>query len=284
MTLPNSKTSVATAIRLMKTKGDFTNLRPLLEGVCEQAGRAMPPGMFLSAIRKAVELDSFNTIMDCIKAPKKTHFRLNNHELIAGLLYHIQRPVIMSGWDEKEIERAAKRVQVILDLLEGDPEHQVKQYKAQERVILGFPFHRDPMFLAARLHMQSAFAVKYGEGKDTTGLVTEYARQLVVLWPEKTGLLELQPEAAYTDLGVAYLRNWYSQFAHTSLVLSSLRLAAKVVEPELAGQLKERADLVEPLVKENLPKMEARGDGHWYNQIYQKMFGPGSLLDETVKA
>ncbi|KAK4447018.1 hypothetical protein QBC34DRAFT_141842 [Podospora aff. communis PSN243] len=282
--LPNTKKSVSKALSLMETKADFANLRPLLEGVCEQAGRALPTVLFEKIIRKAVVLDCFNTVMDCIKAPKKTHFRLNSHALVACMLYFIQRQAIMSGWDEAEIERATKRIQVILDLLESDPEHQVKQYKAQERVTLGFPLYRDPMFLAARLHMQSAFALKYGDGKDKNGLVAKYARQLVGLWPEKHGLLKLQPKAAYTHGGVRYLENRLQQFGHASLVLSSLRLAAKVVEPELSAQLKARADLVEPLVTENFPKVELQHSGSWYAETYPKLFGPGSLLDGTVKA
>ncbi|KAK0623615.1 hypothetical protein B0T14DRAFT_453571 [Immersiella caudata] len=278
---PNARKTVGKAIRLIRTKGDLANLRPLLEGVCDQAGRALPPGIFISAMRKAVVLDNFNLIMDCIKAPKKTHFRLNNHELVAQLLGHIQRQAILSGWEEREIERAIRRSQLVLDLLEGDPEHQVKQRKAQEKVNLAFPFHRDPIFLSARLHMHAALAVKCQEGKDTTGLVAEYARQLVQLWPEKTGPLELQPKSADTQYGVRYLRDSRNQFENGSLVLSSLLLAAKVVEPELAGHLKERAALVEPVVKQWLPKGDALGYA-W--KTYDILFGPENLIDHEVEA
>ncbi|KAK0646406.1 hypothetical protein B0T16DRAFT_458328 [Cercophora newfieldiana] len=277
MQLPNTRYLMKQAITAMKTPADFNNLWPLLEGVCFQAGRQMPPMVFRRALRKADNAGCLGVILECVKNVKKTKFRLDDHELVAHLLLAIQRVAFRSGWQEQETVRALKRVQLVLDLLEGEPEHQ-EWVKRNTKVKFAYPFHRDPIFLAAGLHMGAALALKHHKGKDMDG-VAGYARQLVALWPESAGLLELQPKSAFVVDGVDYLMNPQQTITIGSVVVSALRLAAKVVEPELAAELEKRAALVQPEVDRAVAELDD-GRREWFLELagHKELFGPESLL------
>jgi len=242
--LPNTNMAVRSAVMAMKTPGDFNNLWPLLEGVCGQANRNLDPAILCRAIRGAAMAECLPVILECIQGVKKTGFRLNRHEIVNQLLFALQDDALNSGWNKAETAKALKRIQLVLDLLEGEPEH--RALAVRPGVELPFPLYRDPMVLAARLHIEAALAVKHQQGKDVDGLVAKHTQQLVQLWPEATGLLDLQPKTVQSsNKGTKYLVHGDQFITFGSMVLSGLRLAAKVVEPELAGQLEKRAALLE---------------------------------------
>ena len=217
-----------------------------------------------------------SVILECIQGVKKTGFRLNRHEIVNQLLLALQNDALNSGWDKAETARALKKIQLVLDLLEGEPEHQA--VAVRPGVDLAFPLYRDPMVLAARLHMEAVLAVKHQKGKDVDGLVAKHAQQLVLLWPEATGLLALQSETVQSSkLGTKYLTHGNTFISFGSMVLSGLRLAAKVVEPELAGQLEKRAALLEEQVNTVLHGSEAPSERGL--KIHNKLFN-----EETVEA
>jgi hypothetical protein len=272
--LPNTHKLVAKALNIMKKPKDFQNLIPLLEG-CERANRKLAAPLRSVMIGKAGMHKSFHIIMDCIKGVKRTGFKLDRSQIINEVLTWLQLPAIQSGWKEAKTKTALKNVRLILNLLEGD-EHHAPNKETKGR----FPFYRDPQILAARLHMAAARAVHHRGGKDVDGTVTKYASELVALWPEGAGLLDLQPDESYKHPEkMRYLldRNQYLWYA--SPVLNGLTLAAQVVDPGLAMQLQNRADVVESEVKAALAS-ENRKKGGRGEQLYNLLFNPGANAEE----
>ncbi|KAK4123602.1 hypothetical protein N657DRAFT_618496 [Parathielavia appendiculata] len=276
--LPNTRKIVTQAVNAMTTSKDFQNIPPLLEG-CERANRTLGTPIRSSMIRRAAMHRSLHIIMDCVKAVKRTGFKLDHSELINELLIWLQLPAVQSGWDEAKTKVALKQVQLVLNLIESDENH-LPRKESQG----AFPFYRDPQVLAARLHMAAARAVHHQGGKDVDGKVTKYAQELVALWPEGAGLLDLQPDESYRDKEkMSYLieRNHYLWYA--SPVLNGLTLAAQVVDPGLAMQLQNRADSVETEVKAALAS-EKRKPGGRGEMIYNSLFNPQANEEELAAA
>ena len=259
--LPSTSKTWYKALNLMKTPADFQNVPLLLEG-CVRDRRRVPKELRNKIIRRAAMHDSLPVIIDCLLAVKRTGFKLNEAELINDLLTYAQLPAIKSGWSEKNTNAALRQVRLIVNLLEDEAHAPTAETKCH------FPFYKDPQVLAARLHLAAAKAVHLQEGKDADGKVTEYAKELVALWPENAGLLDLQPEAAYRNPDqTQYLteKNKFLWFA--SPVLSALNLATKVVAADnaaLAQKLQQRAKLVGGELKlardDESRKQGSRGD------------------------
>jgi len=266
--LPSTRKTLIDALHLMKTPSDFQNLPALLEG-CKRAKHVVPTELQNKMIRLAASHNSLQVIVECVKAVERTGFKLNSSENINQLLIWAQWPAVTSGWDEAKTKTALKQVRLILNILESDKGHlPTAETKG------AFPFYRDPQVLASRLHMAAARAVHHQGGKDVDGKVTKYADELVKLWPEGAGLLDLQPDAAYKSRGTfRYLlnRNYYLWFA--SPVLNGLTLAAQVVDPGLAMQLQNRADKVDEEVKAALASPDRKQGGRG-DQMYNALFNP----------
>ncbi len=273
--LPSTYKTWTNALRLMQTPADFANVRPLLEGLT-RARRTITPQMKHRVIRWAEgrSEDSLQTVLDTVRGVRHTGFRLNSSELVAQLLVALQRPAIASGWAADETRRAVKRVRIVLDMLETDRDRDREHAPAIETAG-EFPFFRDPQMLAYNLHVVAAVAVHHRGGVDNQGIVARYAAQMVALWPEGAGLLDLQPDEAYADQHrMKYLldRNIYLWYG--SPVLNALQMAAGVVEdPELKKQLESRAASVEAEVKAALdsPNRKRGGRGE---EMYNELFNP----------
>ncbi|KAK4156015.1 hypothetical protein C8A00DRAFT_31065 [Chaetomidium leptoderma] len=266
--LPNTHGSWTSALALMKTLADFQNVQPLLEG-CMRDRRRVSPDMHVKIIRRAALHDSLEVVMDCVRAVQRTGFKLDRSEIINELLVCLQWPAISSGWNAGKTKTALRQIQLVLDILESDKSHMPKDI-----TVGAFRFYQDPQVLAARLHMAAARAVYHQDGKDVDGKVTKYAEEIVALWPEGNGLLDLQPDASYADRWkMKYLlhRNTYLWLA--SPVLNGLMLAAQVVDPGLAMQLQNRADMVDAEVKTALSAPERVKSGKAEN-MYQALFNP----------
>ena len=266
--IPSTRKTWVDALRLMKTPADFANVRPLLEGL-KRAHRALPRAMQHRIIRWTdARHEGLQVIIDAARAVKHTGFALSSSELVAQLLVALQGRAIAGGWAAAdETRRALKRVREVLEMIESDEAHAPGPEDAG-----AYPFHRDPQMLAYQLHLVAAVAVHEHGGADNRGVVAQHAAELVGLWPEGKGLLDLQPDEAYAPEGrMHYLldRNIYLWYA--APVLNALRMAAAVVEePELAAKLRSRAENVEEEVKAALESPERRkgGRGEWmYNTL-----------------
>ncbi len=276
--LPNTTQTWKSALPLMKTPGDIQNIAVLLEG-CVRAHRKVSDTVRNKIIRTATKNNNLQVVVECVKAPKRTGFKLNTPELVNELLISLQLPAINSGWDEAKTKAALKQTNLILNVIEDE------SHSPGRRATGRFPIYRDPSSLAAKLHLAAARAVHHQEGKDVDGKVAEYARELVKVWPEGAGLLDVYGPEAYKHREQArHLTEWNNFLWFASPVLSALNLAAKVVgasDASLGQQLQQRAQLVEGEVKRALDEASAKPSKSTESDkrgeaLYKTLFGPES--------
>ncbi|KAK3356946.1 hypothetical protein B0T25DRAFT_579094 [Lasiosphaeria hispida] len=281
--LPNTKKSFKQAVDAMAAAKDFQNLPKLLEGVTQHAARKLDPSFYSMVVRKAGKNGDIQLILDAVRNVKRTGLKLDHSITINELLVLIQKAAIDEDWQLRALELALKRTQTVLDLLEGEPRHAPSRARGPE--IRSFPFYRDPQFLAMRLHLAAALAIKQSGGKGTKERVVKYTEELLRLWPGKAGLLDLQPAEAYKyefEMGYMLDRNVYLWAA--APVLNGLKLAAEVVEPELAKQLLKRARKVEEEAKAALEATADTGRGVMlYKQIFEEQTFHKTLKPKTEK-
>ncbi|KAL2136316.1 hypothetical protein VTI74DRAFT_4350 [Chaetomium olivicolor] len=272
--LPNTNKTVMRALNLMKTPADFQNLVPLFEGL-ERANRKVKSAIWTKAIRRASANGALPVILECVRNPGRTNFRLNGHEKVMELLTVLQYPAIKSRFDEAKTKTALRQIQLVLNLMESNELHWNK------RGDLAFPLHRDPQALAARLHMAAARAAYHQGGKDVDGKVTSFAEQLVSLWPENAGLLDLQSDEAFKDRErMRYLLHRNAYLWYASPVLNGLNLATQLVDPGLAMQLQNRADAVDNEVKTALASV-VKAPGKKGEHMYNMLFNPDAESAEA---
>ncbi|KAK3322469.1 hypothetical protein B0H66DRAFT_205195 [Apodospora peruviana] len=272
--LPETRKNVTKAINMMKNKWDMDNLRPLLEGV-KQAKRKLPWVVYPKLARLAGQYDNIPVILECAWHVEKTGFRLTHSETVNELLCWIQKKALDSDWDEKETKKALKRAIKLIETIEAKEEHHPKgnsplEVPVDEVTARQIPLYRDPQVLSARLHLAAALAVKRYDGKDVNNVVTKYAQELLALWPEGAGLTTLHPEAAYLrEADMGYLIHTPKRFLwHASPILHGLQLAAKIVEPELAKQLLQRAAVLKEEMKTAISKDETLPEGTVYTEYF----------------
>ncbi|KAL1843788.1 hypothetical protein VTJ49DRAFT_7498 [Mycothermus thermophilus] len=271
--LPSTTKTLSAAFKMMSTEDDFRNVRPLLEGA-RRAGRKLNNPLIGSLIRHAAEHDMLDVVLECAKAAEKTGIKLDRSEHISQLLAWIQWPAIRSGFPAEETKAALRRVCRVVDMLEEDEE----VHRPEPATKGAFPFYRDPQVLAMRLHMAAARAVYHRKGKDDPeGNLGKWATELMALWPEDKGLLDLQPDEAYRDKNkMEYMLDRSQYLWVASPVLHGLTLAAQVVDPALAMQLQNRADKVEEEVKVAFAsdKLSTKGRGRaMYNALFNRQEG-----------
>jgi hypothetical protein len=281
--LPNTQAALHKIINLLKTPDDWAILPRLLEGLVVQSKRKLKYPNICMLIRRASIAGCLHTIMTCAREVKRTGFRLDQHEKACDLMVNIQIEAILSDFDEGETSKALQRTERVLDMLEEEG-HQPTIRKDREIPDRSYPLHKDPILLAGRLHMAAAMAVKHQNGQDTDGKVAKYARELVALWPEGRGVLELYTEDdAKADKSLKHLDHPVQIIYTSALALHGFQLAAQVVDSELADQLRARClglerDLGEALAERPL------ADGRRLHQVYRKLFGepPSVAADEQA--
>lgn len=274
MQLPNTKKLMKNALAAMRTPADFQNLPLLLEG-CKRAHRKLEHHFYTQIIRRAAVANNLSLILEMVKAVDRTGFKLNTPEKISEVLACIQEAVIKSGWSKDKITRALKQTQLVLNLLETN--------KAHKPLNPGrLPPHLNPQFLALRLHLAAALAVHHQEGKDVDGRVTKYAEELVSLWPEGKGLLELFDDnsmGVQTSSQKRFLTHRANYLFNAAPVLNGLTLATQVVDPGLAMQLQNRADAVEAEIRAARDGA-SEGTDNRGEDMYNRLFNPQEEAEE----
>lgn len=272
---PSVKKGVVRAIDHMRSRQDFArNLFPLLEG-CYSVAKLKPasPSVFNMIIRRAGDQGAIGAVLECIYKADQTKFFLQTHRMINELFFQLQRPAWESGWDRETTEKCLRRINKVLDLLEADQQH---HHLRPGSGSVAYPPYRDPQFLAARLHLRAALALRPREAKEDEEhkkkskwvkereaaneanalmpkeeheLVAEYAREIVRLWPKGFGLLDTRPDEAY-KLSMRYLLRRATFVWTAAPIASAFRMAQQVLNrdannTELVLALKNLAFLVE---------------------------------------
>jgi hypothetical protein len=274
--VPSTKKALYDMIDLMKTPDDWAILPRLLEGLCVQAGRKLRYPQYGKIIRRASKAGCIHTILTCAREVKRTNFKLDCHEIVNDIMIAVQEAAINSNWDDAETAKALQRTERVVDMLEEKDHQPVKKKSDDDNASEPtYPLWKDPVILGARLHMAAVAAAEHSSGVDLDGKVAKYAREIVALWPEGRGALELYGEEDFkAESSLGHLRHDTQITFTVAPILHGFRKAAQVVaptEPELAQQLESRAATLEKELSAALARRPLR-EGSRLQQLYVKLF------------
>lgn len=247
--LPNTRKSLRAAIEQFETDADFANLKPLLEGIAH-TGRKLPPSFYTKIIRVAGVKGHIYTVIDCARSVRRTAYKLDSSEKANEILQFVQMKACDAAWAEEETKQALRWAEMVVEMLE-DEKHQPKRPKNDSPLPGELPLNRDPMVLAAPLHLAAVLAARHGAGEEVIEKVNKLATDVVALWPEGKSLRRLQPEPLYEDpdkLGYLNVPNTY--LALVVPILHGLEAAIEVVGPELGASLRSRRDMLAEEIKQ----------------------------------
>ncbi|KAI1082277.1 hypothetical protein F5B20DRAFT_532824 [Whalleya microplaca] len=275
--LPPTQQSALSAIRQFETPADFANLRPLLEGLA-YAGRKLRFKFWTSMIRRVGEKGRISLIIDCAVAVERTNLRLDSSEKVNEVMHWLQMAAIDSEWDETKTRKALRRAELVLDLLQEEG-HQPKRPKGEPPIKGEFPLYRDPMVLLAPLHLAAGLVSRYEVDENVVDRMNQYARDVVMLWPEGKKLTELYPEESFEDEAN---RNYLIQpnifIAFVTPLIAGLETTIKEVKPELASQLQSRLDALKLELQQAQAANDRIGRG---SQVYEKIYGTQEQTDNS---
>ncbi|KAK5627780.1 hypothetical protein RRF57_003495 [Xylaria bambusicola] len=267
--LPNTQKSIGTAIGMFETAADFANLKPLLEGI-HYAGRKIPPSLYTKILRVVCSKGHVYDIIDCARSVRRTGYKLDTSEKVNEILHSIQLKARDAEWDEAETRQALRWADMVVEMLH-DEAHQPKRPKDQPLLPGEIPLNRDPMVLAAQLHLAAVLASRYEAGEEILDRVDKLARDIVMLWPEGKKIKELQPAELYEDVEKRGYLVWASKFVSLATpLLHGLETAAKVVKPELASQLQTRCDTLRAEINEAREKTHPEAQRHV--DVYKRFY------------
>ncbi|KAI1351664.1 hypothetical protein F5Y01DRAFT_111438 [Xylaria sp. FL0043] len=279
--LPAAMKSMSAAIAQFETEADFANLKPLLEGV-HYAGRKIHPSFAAKILRVVGRKGRVYDMIDCARSVRRTGYKLDTSEKVNMLLHYVQMKARDADWDLAETRQALRWAEMVVELLHEEA-HQPKRGKKNPVLPGEIPLNRDPMVLAAPLHLAAILAARHKAGEpilektskeqeageeqevgeeqraaeerkagwEVLEKVHKLARDIVALWPEGRKMKELQPAELYTDFDkMGYLLESEKFVTLATPLLHGLETAVKVVEPELASQLQTRCDTLKAEVLE----------------------------------
>ncbi|KAI0866758.1 hypothetical protein F4860DRAFT_499436 [Xylaria cubensis] len=266
--LPNTRKIIVQAIEHFTTPADFANLKPLLEGIA-YAGRKIDSS-FHARILRIIGLKGYiYEIIDCARSVRRTGFKLDTSEKVNELLHFVQLKARDVDWDEDQTRQALRWAELIVEMLHEEA-HQPKRHKDEPSVPGELPLCRDPMVLAAPLHLAAVLAAQHQAGEEVLEKVHKLARDVVALWPEGIKLKEVQPAELYEDGNkLGYLRPNNKFIVIAAPLLHGLETAIKVVEPELADRLRTRRDTLAAEIQEARVTLAAKPKGE---VVYKKFF------------
>ncbi|KAH9900581.1 hypothetical protein F4778DRAFT_739566 [Xylariomycetidae sp. FL2044] len=285
--IPNTRQSLEQAVTSFETPADFANFRPLVEGIA-YAQRKLHPDALNKLVRVMGSKGRIYDIIDCARSGKRTGIVLDSSERVNEILHYVQMKAADADWAKAETQQALRWAEMVLDMLQ-DEAHQPKRPKGEPPIEGERPLARDPMVLAAPLHLAAALVVKHGDdvGAEVRDKVTKYARDLVKTWPEDKQLLELYPPALFReDHQMRYLLPHTKFVTITAPILHGLEMAAQaVVEPELAAQLQSRIGTLRAELDAAVEARRARGMQPGRGQaVYEKLYGsPSSSSAESAE-
>ncbi|KAI1125013.1 hypothetical protein F5Y10DRAFT_248105 [Nemania abortiva] len=247
--LPNTRKSLVAAISQFETADDFSNLKPLLEGMC-YTGRKISHSFYAKLAWTAGKKGHIYSIIDCARSARQTGYKLDTSEKVNEVLHYVQLKARDADWDEAETKQALRWAEMVVEMLQEEV-HQPKRHKMNAPLPGELPLSRDPMVLAAPLHLAAVLVAQHEAGEEVLDKVHKLARDIVTLWPEGRKLKEVQPAELYTrPWRMEYLESPGKFTTIASPLLHGLDTAIKVVEPELADQLRTRRDMLAAEIEE----------------------------------
>lgn len=281
--VPTTRKIFFQALDSMKTKEDWQKLPKLLEALQHNARRKFEVSDWPKIVRKAGMSGNMGPIIDSVKMPERTGFKLDMSEKVQEIMSLIVWEAAEAGWSISSLNTALKSAERILEALEGEGHELHTRNKEHAELIKDrFPLRRDPQILATPLFLTAMLAVKHSKTEHADRM-RRYAQVIVSQWPEGKGLLELHPHEAYVDVeGTAYLMEKNKFVLAASPILKGFDLAIEGLSSDLSSQLKLRRD---PLAAEVRSALEAedmkKGRGKY---LYDKCFVESSEAKKEAEA
>lgn len=269
--VPTTRKIFFQALDSMKTKDDWQKLPKLLEALQYNARRKFEVSDWPKIVRKAGMSGNLGPVIEAVKKPEKTGFKLDMSEKVQEIMTYIVWEAAEAGWSISSLNTALKSAERILEILKGEGHELHTTDKERAELIKDrFPLKRDPQILATPLFLTAMLVVKHGKTEHTDKM-SRYAQVIVSLWPEGKGLLDLHPHEAYVDVeGTKYMMEKNKFTLVASPILKGFDLAMEGLGSDLASQIKLRRD---PLAQELAGALEAaetkKGRGIY---LYEKCF------------
>ncbi|KAI0433972.1 hypothetical protein F5Y09DRAFT_18675 [Xylaria sp. FL1042] len=255
--IPSTHKSLCHAISQFQTPEDFANLKPLLEGI-HHTGRKIFPSSYAKIMRLVGSKGHVYDLIDCARSVSRTGYKFDTSEVVNMVLYFVQMKARDADWDIDQTRQALRWAEMVVELLHEEA-HQPKRSKRDPVIPGEIPLNRDPVVLAAPLHLAAILAARAKAGeeiRETTAeelleKVDKLGRDVVALWPEGRKMKELQPAELYANFDKMgyFLRP--GKFVILAVpLLHGLEAAVKVAEPELASQLQTRCDTLKAEIEE----------------------------------
>ncbi|KAI0023201.1 hypothetical protein F4780DRAFT_730342 [Xylariomycetidae sp. FL0641] len=268
---PALRKTFASAIEKFETDADFANLRPLMEGL--HASEAdLEASFYTKVLRLAGERGHIFAVIECARSVRRTGFALDSSEKACEALHFLQLKAADHGWDQHRTRQALRWAEMVLTLLE-DEAHQPKAPCPRGMML---PLDRDPLVLAAPLHLAAMLASRHApadaapEAAEARLKVFQHARDVVRLWPPGRRAVGIQPPELYEKHHpLGWLREPNKFLAIASPLLHGLREAQKHVQPPLADELKARYDILAEEIQDSRKALEKPGRGE---AVYRKFF------------
>ncbi|RWA09997.1 hypothetical protein EKO27_g5122 [Xylaria grammica] len=269
--VPNTRKSLIDAISQFETPADFANLKPLLEGV-HYAGRKLRHAFYAKILRVVGAKGHVYAIIDCARSIRRTGYKLDSSEKVNEVLHYVQMKARDAAWNEAETRQALRWAEMVIDMLH-DEAHQPQRHKDESILPGEMPLTRDPMVLAAPLHLAAVLVAQRKAGEETLDKVHKLARDIVALWPEDKKLKELQPSQLYANMDkLGYLLRPTKFVAIATPLLHGLETAVKVVKPELASQLQTRCNTLAAEIKAAREAIQPRKEDARAEVVYKKFY------------
>lgn len=281
--VPTTRKIFFQALDSMKTKEDWQQLPKLLEALQYNARRKFEVSDWPKIVRKAGFSGNLGPIIEAVKRPERTGFKLDMSEKVQEIMTFIVWEAAEAGWSISSLNTALKSAERILEVLAGEGHEPHTPDKERAELIKDrFPLRRDPQVLATPLFLTAMLAVRHGKTEHADKM-RRYAEVIVGLWPEGKGLLELHPHEAYVDVeGTKYLMEKNKFVLAASPILKGFDLAMEGLSSDLASQIKLRRD---PLAAEVRGALESddmkKGRGKY---LYDKCFLPPGEAQKGVEA
>lgn len=164
--IPNSKSALANATKLMKTKEEWDNIATFLAGY-KKAGIKLKRVHYESLVRRACAAQQEYSIIECAKQVDKTGLALKSETSIILLMSSINQKIYDSTRNDADTNQALKWNKMIWDLIQR-PEHQSKDRRPRE-----LP-HFNPAIRGTFLFSQAhEIQAKQAAGESVEGLTKE---------------------------------------------------------------------------------------------------------------
>lgn len=176
---PNTRSSIAKVLDLMKEGRDWNNLPGFLEGL-RTAKRKVRTWQVKKMVRRANVAGRQGTVMECLRRVEGTGVGLWELSVAREVMWGAVLRAGQAEWSKEGVEQALKFAEGVAELME-DPRHTLENAKGAG--------YADPRYMpevvGVSVQLRAARAVLFGEGKDEGGRVKKGVEQLMACWGNK---------------------------------------------------------------------------------------------------